>query len=86
MGFEGHESLIQHCRPAYFQLKRDILLTRPQFSALESHTGTNSNLDDIIAQEEDESVEKATRDPMYVDEVAEMIKKWVEYIICPKFY
>lgn len=78
MGFEGHEALIRQCLPAYSQFRRDILSTRPQFSASERVTGDKPSRDDILPQMEDESEVKALRDPIYVDEVKEMIRKWVE--------
>ncbi|KLO09761.1 hypothetical protein SCHPADRAFT_857550 [Schizopora paradoxa] len=80
MGFEGHEALIQECRPVYLQFKKDILSTRPQFSALESKTKAQPDLDDVITRGEGEMPLQSipsVQNPMYIDQVAEFVQKFM---------
>ena len=84
MGQEGHEKLLQGCRPAYTTFRRDILSTRPHFSPHERRMvgrSPESNQEVVKHKEDADMGAVPIRPPMYVDEVSALVKSYVLNLI-----
>ena len=79
-GAQGNKQLLQQCRPAYKQFKRDIRKTAPRFVPFTAKEGGGSFVELMLEPEEPEEREGQVEDEileMNLDAVGEHIEGWV---------
>ena len=78
-GSEGHERLLQQCRPLYQQLKYDVLSTAPNFRPFKTAREDNPGFTIKVDQEDTSHgrVNKGTTQPTYLQDVRSQIQRWV---------